>query len=92
MNSGAKRRVSVLQMEPELTACGFLTDRVTPSAAAVQSLKNALQSYMAVSALPTRTVNSKVDRSKFVHTGSRVLIKGREQILFQSSFLGNYLD
>lgn len=61
LTAGEKYRVSVLQMEPQLTVWGFLTDRVTPSAAAVQS--------------PTRTVNSKVDP---VHTGPRVLIKGRE--------------
>lgn len=33
MNSGAKYKVGVLQIEPELTVCSFLTDRMTPSAA-----------------------------------------------------------
>lgn len=90
MHSGAKYRVSVLQMEPPLTACGFLTDRVTPSAAAEQRLKNVLRSYMAVTALcalRTHTVNLKVH--VLVQAGPSVLIKGRESIRFQSSFLGN---
>lgn len=45
MDSGWKRRVSVLRMEPELTVCGFLTDPHPPitgghfSATALLSLK-----------------------------------------------------